>query len=207
MAPAAEGSRAAHGGKEVTVSESKDALGRGMLLIAAPGLMDPNFRRTVVLLCEHTPEGAVGLVLNRETEHTIEEVCRDLPEAAGRTERVHVGGPVQPDHLLVLHRDPQLGGKPIVDGVSLVGDIDVLRRLLTSPPGPDGPRFRCYAGYAGWGEGQLEQEMELGGWILVPGDARLVFDTPTGEIWSEALRKKGGLYTLTAEMPPHPELN
>ncbi len=182
-------------------------LARGMLLIAAPGLMDPNFRRTVVLLCEHTPEGAVGLVLNRRTEHTVEQVCPQIPEAIGRHDPIHTGGPVQPDHLLVLHRNPQLDGKPIVDGVSLVGDAEVLRKLLAGPIDLEHPQFRCYAGYAGWGEGQLEQEMELGGWILVPGDQRLVFDTPVDEIWSEALRKKGGPFAITAEMPLHPEWN
>jgi putative transcriptional regulator len=169
--------------------------------------MDPNFRRTVVLICEHTGDGAVGLVLNRVTEHTIADVCQQIPEAIGRDERVHVGGPVQPDHLLVLHRKVDLDGKPIIDGVALVGDVDVLRSLLSGPIACGSDQFRCYAGYAGWGEGQLEQEMEMGGWILVEGDARLVFDTAPGEIWSEALRKKGGAHVLTAEMPPHPELN
>ncbi|GIW71916.1 MAG: UPF0301 protein [Planctomycetota bacterium] len=184
-----------------------EALRRGMLLVAAPGLIDPNFFRTVVLLCEHTPQGALGLVLNRVTEHAIGEVCAQIPEALGRTERVYVGGPVQTDHLLVLHREPTLDGKPIIDGIRLVGDAEVLRALLASPHTPGRDLFRCYAGYAGWGEGQLERELEAGGWILVEGDARLVFDVPSAELWSEALRKKGGVYVLTAELPPCPELN
>lgn len=180
---------------------------RGVLLIASPGLLDPNFRRTVVLICEHTPQGSLGLVLNRVTPHTLAEACAGVAEAKDRTDRIHAGGPVQPDHLLVLHREKAMGGQRILDGVHLVGDAETLKKLLEAPPNPDGVSFRCYAGYAGWGEGQLASEIAEGAWVTVDGDAHLVFDVPVRDLWSEALRKKGGAHRLMAEMPVHPEFN
>lgn len=174
------------------------------MLIASPSLRDPNFHRTVVLMVEHSPTGAVGLILNRITEYSVAQVCKHLPEANGHDQKIFQGGPVQTDHLLALHREESLGGQRVVAEVCLVGGIDDLRQLLTTAA-PEA--YRCYAGYAGWGEGQLEHELEAEGWITCDADAHLVFDVASESLWSEALRKKGGLYCITAQLPQHPELN
>jgi putative transcriptional regulator len=170
---------------------------RGHLLIAAPSLFD-YFRRTVVLVLEHTPDGAMGVVLGRQTETRVAEA---VPALAGLTDDddvVYLGGPVAPEAVVALgdFEDPGEAGNRVVGTLGTLdpeGANDSLRRL------------RVFAGYAGWGPGQLDAELESDAWIVQPADASDPF--ASGDIWSEALARAGGRYKLMATMPADPSLN
>src|SRR5438552_17590501 len=147
---------------------------RGTFLIATPHLRDPNFRQTVVLICEHGSGGSLGLVINRRTDQHIMEV---LPQATGlhvKAGFVYVGGPVQTDKLLILHRMGREvpDARQIFDGVCLGGDLAVLEEA--SAEGQEGDLIRVYMGYAGWAPGQLQFELSTGSCIVLPADVTLV---------------------------------
>src|SRR5262249_17248885 len=144
---------------------------RGQLLIAGPGLLDPNFWRTVVLVGDHSEEGALGVVLNRSSATPVEEALPELAELADGLGPVHVGGPVQPSGVVVLAAfvAPDAAESLVVDSIGFLPSevepaaIGELRRA------------RVYVGYAGWGPGQLDDELEEGSWILEPALADDVF--------------------------------
>ncbi|HEX5647766.1 MAG TPA: YqgE/AlgH family protein, partial [Nitrospira sp.] len=131
-------------------------LGKGIFLIAAPNLRDPNFRQTVVLLCEHGPEGALGVVVNRPTAMSISEALPQVPIIEGAGHVLYAGGPVQPNQVMLLYRGSQFpeNAHPVFDGVCLGGDMSMVERILTD--GGSKESFRAYLGYSGWGPGQLE---------------------------------------------------
>ena len=169
---------------------------RGKLLIAAPSLFD-FFRRSVVLMVEHTEDGAFGVVLNRVAEATVAEAVPELADLAGAEEHVRIGGPVGTDAVVVLgeFEDPAESPKPIAGPVGLVdpeGEADVRRA-------------RVYAGHAGWGEGQLESELEREAWLVQEPDPEDLF--LEGDLWPVALQRRGGEYVLLATMPEDPSLN
>ncbi len=182
-------------------------LDKGMLLVASPSLRDPNFRQTVVLLCEHGPDGALGVVVNRPTEVLLSEALPQVPVLEGQRHVLFAGGPVQPNQVLILYRLPQEAVEThhVFDGVYLGGDMQALERILVTPR--EREAFRAYIGYSGWGPGQLEQEMETGAWITLPGDPSVVFEKDPSQVWTDILRSLGGRYELYAEMPPDPHLN
>jgi len=176
---------------------------KGHLLIAGPGLVDPNFRRTVVLVGEHSAEGALGVVLNRASDATVDEAVPELAELADDLGSVHVGGPVQPSAIVVLADfvEPDRASVLVLDSVGFLPsevDPDALGELR---------RARVYAGYAGWGPGQLDGELEEGSWIVEPALAEDVFTADPEELWSDVLRRKGGPFGVLALMPPDPSLN
>lgn len=170
---------------------------RGKLLIASPGLTD-FFRRTVVLVLEHSDEGAVGLVLNRPSDTHVDEAVPDLAALAEPGDLVHVGGPVGPDSVIVLARfeDPDEAASIVLDDLGVVDPE-------TSTP--DLHAARVYAGHAGWGPGQLDGELEQDAWIVEDAYPDDPFDH--GDLWSQALDRKGGGYTLLARMPEDPSQN
>jgi putative transcriptional regulator len=176
---------------------------RGQLLIASPSLLDPNFRRTVVLVTEHTDDGAAGLVLNRPSPVEVADVVPVLEPLVEDGEQVWVGGPVQPDAVLVLGEfvDPADAAVPLFDGLGFPS--------LEEPAGvvPATTRRRVFAGYAGWGAGQLEGELERDDWILEPALPDDAFTEEPDELWRDVLRRKGGVYELVARMPDDPSLN
>lgn len=176
---------------------------KGQLLIAGPALVDPNFRRTVVLVGEHSEDGALGLVLNRSSETTVDEAVPELTAIVDGLEQVHVGGPVQPSAIVVLADfvDPDRAGSLVLDSVGFLPsevDPDDLGELR---------RARVFAGYAGWGPGQLDGELEEGSWIVEPALAEDVFTAEPESLWSEVLRRKGGPFGVLALMPLDPSLN
>ncbi len=176
---------------------------KGQLLVAAPALVDPNFRRTVVLVGEHNEEGALGLVLNRPSETTVEEAVPELTVLVAGLEQVHVGGPVQPSAIVIVAEfaEPEQAGSLVFESVGFLPaeiDPDALGELLQA---------RVFAGYAGWGPGQLDVELEEGSWIVEPAIATDVFTLEPDELWSEVLRRKGGPYGVLALMPADPSLN
>ena len=176
---------------------------RGNLLIAAPGLVDPNFWRTVVLVGEHSEEGALGVVLNRTSETPVDEAVPELAVLADGMGEVHVGGPVQPSAVVVLadFEEPPDPDALVVESVGfLPAEVD---------PDALGPlrRARVYVGYAGWGPGQLDDELDEGSWIVEPALAEDVFTDEPDELWSTVLQRKGGPFRVLAAMPPDPSRN
>ena len=161
------------------------------LLVAVPQLLDPNFRQSVVLLFEQNDEGALGLVVNRDSPLLLRDLCleQDIDYAGEPDKRVRRGGPVQPEHGLVLYGDDYADpeGQPVAGGLHLSASRGTLSRLCRLPRG----RFHCYSGYAGWGPGQLEREITEGSWILAPVDPILVLDRPPETIWSACLQSLG----------------
>jgi putative transcriptional regulator len=178
---------------------------KGRLLVAAPALADPNFRRTVVLMLEHTAEGSVGLVLNRPTPMLAREALPDVLAAAlADEERVHQGGPVQPEAVLLLGDfvEPDAAAGIAFGSVGIVDPEADLEQL-----GSKVRQMRAFGGYAGWAGGQLEAEFAEGAWIDAVGLPSDVFTTEPDGLWSEVLRRKGGRYRLIAQMPEDPSLN
>lgn len=182
-------------------------LGKGIFLVAAPSLRDPNFRQTVVLLCEHGPQGALGVVINRPTAIHVAEALPQIPVLEGQRHLLFSGGPVQPTHVLILLRSGRAldNAHHVFDGVYMGGDLAALEKILTIPDGSTA--FRAYMGYSGWAPGQLEQEMKTGSWITLPADPAVVFDKDPLTIWADIMRSLGGCYELYAQMPIDPSLN
>jgi putative transcriptional regulator len=147
----------------------------GSFLVARPVLQDPNFRQSVVLLLQHSPQGAFGLVVNRPAD------------AEGVPFPVYVGGPCKSQGLMMLHGHPEwLPGdsspaKGVAPGIFL-GDADCLKRA-TETQGEEEYRFRVFTGYSGWGPGQLEGELAANAWTLVPANGSLLFETPVADLW------------------------
>jgi putative transcriptional regulator len=177
---------------------------QGQLLIASPALEDPNFRRTVVLVTAHSDEGAVGVVLNRPSQTTVEEAVPQLGTVAEGDEIVYVGGPVNPAGVAVLAEfdEPDEAGVHVLDDI---GFVDLEQALEGAPPSLR--RRRVFAGVAGWGEGQLEDELERDDWILEPALTEDVFAADAVDLWAAVLRRKGGAYALVARMPEDPSMN
>jgi putative transcriptional regulator len=176
---------------------------QGQLLVASPSLNDPNFRRTVVLVTEHNAEGAAGLVLNRPSEAEVVEAVPQLEPLADDGEHVWVGGPVEQNAVLVLGEflDPDDAAVPLFGslGFPALDEPDDVVPLTT--------RRRIFAGYAGWGSGQLEDELAREDWILEPASNDDAFTEAPDELWSDVLRRKGGIYELVARMPEDPSVN
>ena len=177
---------------------------KGRLLVATPALFDPNFRRTVVLVGEHGEEGAMGLVLNRPADVTVGEAVPPLAVVAGEESRVHVGGPVQPEAVLVLaeFEDASLAATLVVGNVGFASGDDDLEALAGATR-----RARVFAGYAGWGPGQLEAELEEESWLVEAVDGADLFPGPGDDLFASVLRRKGGTYRVLALMPEDPSTN
>ena len=176
---------------------------QGQLLIASPGLLDPNFHRTVVLVTEHNDEGAAGLVLNRPSPAAVAEVVPELEQLVEDGEQVWFGGPVQPNAVLVLGEfpDPEDAAVPLFGalGFPALDDPDEVVPVTT--------RRRVFAGYAGWGAGQLEDELAREDWIVEEAQADDAFTELPDVLWAELLRRKGGIYELVARIPEDPSVN
>ncbi len=176
----------------------------GALLVAEPPMADPNFRRAVVLLCEHTTEGSFGLVLNRPTGLTLAQAAAEpLPFDAD----LWLGGPVQPDTLHYLHPYGDLDGAlPVHDGVFWGGAFEDVQAGVGGGR-LDADRFRFFVGYSGWGSGQLDAEVDDGAWIVLDGDAETVFADGDDALWRRVLRQLGGEYAILSTFPDDPRLN
>ena len=177
---------------------------RGQLLIAGATLPDPNFARTVVLVCEHSEEGALGLVLNRAGELHVAESAPELVDLAGYDAMIDEGGPVQPDALLVLgeFEDASHAAICVTGTVGLVGDGSNIEELVAVTR-----RARVFAGYAGWGPGQLDAELDRDDWFVAPAGVDDIFDPDAEELWQRVLARKGGHYAVVARMPIDPSVN
>ncbi|HET6567063.1 MAG TPA: YqgE/AlgH family protein [Rhodothermales bacterium] len=182
-----------------------DTVRPGTLLIAPPLSDDPNFKRAVVLVCEHNEQGSFGLVLNRGLTLRLADV---LEEVDGYAAPLSLGGPVQQNTLHVLHRF----GALIPDAMLIAGDVywggefDAIKSLIGAGR-YDATDIRFFLGYSGWSGGQLAQEVEHGGWILADADAASVFPDDQDKLWRTVLRKMGGDYAVLANFPDDPRLN
>lgn len=177
---------------------------RGWLLVASPTLSDPNFRRTVVLVGEHSDEGAMGVVLNRPSPVSVAEAVPPLTSLVEDEDLVHVGGPVQPGAVVALaeYEEPELAAALAFGDVGFLAadaDTEALAGTLR--------RVRVYAGYAGWSPGQLEAELEEEAWIVEPAVADDVFTSNPDGLWPAVLTRKGGQFALLARMPLDPSVN
>ncbi|MBZ4190665.1 YqgE/AlgH family protein [Niabella beijingensis] len=177
----------------------------GTFLIANPHLNDPNFVRTVVFLCEHDAAGSVGFVMNRKTIHTLGDL---VPDLEGHDFPVYEGGPVGLDNLYFLHQYPEEipGGKEVLNGVYWGGDFDTLAAQLSAGRIDPG-KVRFFLGYSGWGEGQLDFEMEEKTWIVARATPEFLFSNDEKELWKNILNHMGGDYKLIVNAPIDPRLN
>lgn len=167
---------------------------KNQLLIAMPNLQDPNFSRTVTYICEHGEHGAMGIVLNRPTELRLADVLRhmDIAEDLGAAgeQIVYLGGPVEEERGFVLHTDGAVWDStlPVEDDISITTSKDILEAMARG----EGPTRTLVAlGYAGWGAGQLEQELQQNAWLSVPTDKSILFDLPPDQRWEAAARLLG----------------
>ncbi len=170
----------------------------GQLLLASPALSDPNFSRTVVLVGVHSAEGAMGVVLNRPSELTVAEAVPQLEPAIDLEQPVFIGGPVQPSSIVFLAEfiDPAPAGLLVLPRIGFPAPETEVEELTRATA-----RGRVFAGYAGWGEGQLDAELEQGDWILDAAQPQDIFSEDPSELWSQVLTRKGGSYALLARMP------
>jgi putative transcriptional regulator len=176
----------------------------GQLLLASPALRDPNFERTVVLIGVHSKDGAMGVVLNRPSAVTVGEAAPALEQAVSESEPVYVGGPVQPSSIVFLAEflDPSPAGLLVLGRIGFPAPDAEIVELSEATE-----RTRVFAGFAGWGEGQLEAELDEGDWIAQTALPEDVFTDVPEELWSRVLTRKGGSYALVARMPADPSVN
>lgn len=178
----------------------------GTLLIAEPFLKDPNFMRTVVLLCRHQDEeGTFGFVLSKLFHQTLDEL---IPELVGFEWPVYVGGPVQMDTLHYIHEYPDLlpDAQEVTQGVYWGGDFETLKALMKNDK-ISTDKIKFFLGYSGWESGQLQREMKERSWITVQGNLEIIFETPMDDIWKACLRQLGGKYEMMIHFPTDPQLN
>ena len=177
----------------------------GILLIAEPFLKDPNFIRTVVLLCEHQEQGSFGFVLNKQVEQTLGEI---LPELEGNKFPVFYGGPVQMNTIHFLHQCPEL----IPDSVKVNSDLywggnfEAVVALIKNN-NIDESKIKFFVGYSGWGDGQLKNELKEKSWLTVKATEELIFNTAYDEVWKKSLIQLGGEYEMMINFPIDPQLN
>lgn len=165
---------------------------RGHFLVAGKRLRDPNFFKTVVLMVEHGPDGAMGLVINRPSSVTVAHALSEhfhLPET---DDLVYVGGPVEPSALFILHNAEHLDVNefPVVPDVYVGSSGEVFESIIRSAAAGDPKlQFRIFSGCAGWGPNQLEGELARGDWYVIPADASSLFESDPYQAWESALQK------------------
>lgn len=182
----------------------------GRLLVAGPRLIDPNFWRTVVLICRHDEEGGLGLILNRPSELSVAEPLPGWVESLSPPEVVFVGGPVEPEMAVALARLlPEYGGRAESDTWTPVDERLGLLDVSVAPGEEVGAieALRVFAGYAGWTDGQLDFEVSSGDWFVLDAEPADAFSAEPAELWRSVLRRQEGHLAIFADFPPHPSLN
>lgn len=179
---------------------------RGHLLIASPRLPDSNFYRTVVLIIHHDDQGAFGVVLNRLTDNTVAEIWEMIADQpCDNRQPINLGGPVA-GPLMALHTNETCSENEVLPGVHFATHKDHLNRIVRDPGHP----FRIFSGYAGWAAGQLEGELQVGGWLTLPADGKYIFGEAEG-MWKEASQQVGEAITMPLlgpiDTPDDPSFN
>ncbi len=177
----------------------------GDFLISEPFLPDPNFERTVILVCEHNEEGTFGLVLNKITDLTLNDVMEDNFEFLGR---LNLGGPVEQNTLHFVHRLEDIEGSvKIGEGLYWSGSFEQVKILLETGTIEE-EDIKFFIGYSGWSEGQLREELDKQSWFVKPkATARQVFDLDADDLWKSILSEMGGKYRVFSNYPVDPRLN
>lgn len=177
----------------------------GILLIADPFLKDPNFLRTVVLLCDHNDEGSFGFVLNKKTGHTLDELIIDFE---GYPLPVYFGGPVQTDTVHFVHQYPDLitDAYKVGEDIYWGGNFETVKALIKNKQ-ISTSHIKFFIGYSGWGNGQLTAEMDEKSWLTVSATKKLVFNTTPDNVWKGSLQHLGGDYEQLINYPVDPLLN
>ena len=175
---------------------------QGKLLVSSPALIDPNFRKTVVLVTHHDEEGAMGLVLSRPSDVAAVEAVPALKDVPGGADPVFVGGPVHPDAFMALAEFADVAES----AAQIFGDVGFMP-AEAEPEKLDVRRVRLFAGYAGWGPGQLEAELAEPSWIVVGAETDDPFADDPDELWRAVIHRKGGPFSLMENMPFDPGLN
>lgn len=179
--------------------------GKGKILISEPFLIDPNFKRSIVLLCEHGDEGSVGFILNKPTQVRLNQLLEDFPDFDAP---VYFGGPVQINTLQFVHRAGDIieGTTEIADGLYWGGSFEILKLLIeTKKVSPSD--FRFFIGYSGWSEGQLEEEMKINSWIVTSTSPDNIFSDEPDKLWGDILKKMGRKFAILASFPEDPSVN
>jgi putative transcriptional regulator len=180
---------------------------KGYVLVASPQLQDPNFVRTVILMLHHSEEGAFGVVLNRPAENTVKQLWEKVGEGSCDNEQlVNVGGPVS-GPLMALHTDASAAEMEVFPGLYFAAQRENLEKIVRENQHP----LRIFVGHAGWGEGQLERELQQGAWLTSPANPEYVFCGPETDLWKTVAKHIGDQLVMTAlkikHVPEDPSLN
>lgn len=179
---------------------------KGDLLISEPFLADPNFSRTVILLCEHNEEGSFGFVLNKLAQVSLKELIEGV---GNREDSIYIGGPVQQNTLQFIHKNDGLieGGVQISDEIFWGGNFEQMLAMMESDLIQQ-KDIKFFVGYSGWAAGQLKGELEVNSWIISRNvSVEQVFETDVESLWKEVLNTMGGKYKIVANFPVDPRLN
>jgi len=176
----------------------------GTLLAAYPDMLDPNFMHTVVLVCQHSDQGAYGVVTNRRTKFVVKELLPDHPTLGQSGFPVYLGGPVDHTTLQFVHVVPDAipGGVSIDGKLWLGGDLDALGKYLSDSPRAAARRVRLFLGYSGWSAGQLETELGTGSWLPAPPALTAIFGEAGEATWRRVVRSIGRVGTDLEQQPP-----
>lgn len=170
-------------------------------MLAEPYMADPNFKRSVIYLCDHQDEGSLGFILNKPLRIKVDQLIADFPEFESP---VYYGGPVQTDTIHYLHRLGDLVEDSVKVGENIYwgGNFEKLKFLIASGVVKAGT-IKFFAGYSGWSTGQLSEELHIGSWIPAPMDPNYLFSVHPRKLWSKVLEVKGDLYAVLARIPDH----
>ncbi len=181
----------------------------GTLLAASPQLLDPNFMHAVVLICQHSEQGAFGLVINRPSEHKSSAILPEELAIARADVPLYIGGPVGPENLQSLHCVPDQveGGVQIASDLWLGGELEQLGQLALASASQFASLAMLLVGYSGWGVGQLEEEIASGAWLPAPARPAWIFRADPARTWREVIRSMGDKARGLADQPPDPSWN
>jgi len=181
---------------------------KGSLLIANPVLPDPNFSRTVILLCNHDEQGSFGLVINRSTKLKAPDLFLNINILKSYNEKIYLGGPVSQSVVFFLCRSPSAAGKldEVCSGVYLGSNLETLESLYASLENPE-QDIRFYLGYSGWSGGQLAEEMEQNSWLVQKANEQFIFLDSESLIWPKAVNSLGEKYQYLTKAPVNPQWN
>lgn len=178
---------------------------KGKILISEPFLIDPNFKRTIILLAEHSEEGSVGFVLNKPTIYKLNDLVEDFPEF---DTTVYYGGPVALNSFQFIYRGERLidNSIEIIPGLFWGGNFDTLETLIEKRS-VNPVDFRFFLGYSGWGEGQIEDELMQNSWIVSNCTIENIFSDEPDKLWREILKSMGKKFAILASFPENPSVN
>jgi putative transcriptional regulator len=181
-------------------------LEKGTFLIATPDVESGIFFRSVLLLCEHSPNGSFGIIVNKSLELELPEEILSMEQLNNPRVSIRAGGPVQTNQMMLLHSSKSIPEQTIeiCNDVYLGGDLQFLQEAIVDP---NGPNLRLCFGYAGWQAGQLEREFLDGGWFIYPANSKHIFEMPPEKLWQALLRELGGHYATLSMIPEDLSLN